>query len=142
MVSVKTGVYYDLISVGWKAGTFQLSPGVGIEFLDYGISATFGGLEQSIDDWVPMPMVYLRAEGTAGAFRGRLEFGAGRIDIFGVDATLFDWDAMVTWEPLPLVQLFAGYRAILYDGDGDSEGREYNAEFDLQGWVIGFALPF
>ena len=115
ILAVKTAVYYDVVRDSSNAGSFRLSPGVGIEFLDYDISASSAGLGQSIADWVPMPMVYLRAEGTAGAFRGRFEIGGSSIDLLGVDATLIDLDAMVTWEPLPLIQLFAGYRAILFD---------------------------
>lgn len=134
----KAAVYYDLIS----EDSFRLSPGIGIEYMDLDFSATFGGLTDSLDVGIPMPMIFLRAEKDFGPFTASVDIGAFSADIFGVDATLVDLDATLRLHPIPLVEVFAGYRALLLDAEGDDGGQDFQTDFRLHGWMIGAEIPF
>ncbi len=138
IINLKTAVHYELIS----SDSFRLSPGVGIELLDLDIGATSGALTQDIDTLVVMPMVFLKAELDVGPFTLMTDVGAFSADLLGVDGTLVDFEAVLRLKPIPLVEVFGGYRAILLDAEGESGSQDFSTDFLLHGWMIGVELPF
>lgn len=139
---IRAAVDFELIHNSSRAGSFVVAPGVGLEFIGYDLSATAGSRE-SIDDYVLAPMIYLRTEAKVSAFTGTLILGGGlSSDLVGAQSTLFDIDAMIRWSPIPLFQIFGGYRGLLFDAEGESGSKPYSADLTLQGWLLGLELPF
>lgn len=138
IIQFKAAVYYDLID----EGPFRLSPGIGMEYMDLDFSATFGGLTDSLDVGIPMPMLFLRAEGDIGPITASMEVGGFSADLLGIDATLVDLDFKLRLNPIPLVEVFAGYRMLLLDAKGDDGGQDFETDFRLHGWMIGVEIPF
>jgi hypothetical protein len=141
MIVVKAAVDFEVIHNSSRAGSFVVAPGVGLEFIDYDLAATAGS-RNAIDDYLLTPMIYLRTEAQVSAFTGTLILGGFSADLLSVDSTLVDLDAMLRWSPVPLFQIFAGYRGILFDAEGESGSRPYSADLALQGWLFGIELPF
>ena len=136
IVDLRLAMYYDLVD----ERRFSISPGVGFDYLSMEFSATGAGSTEWIDDSFLMPMAFVRTAIDLGSsIDAMFEIGANFVD---VGDTLVDFDAIIRWNPLPLVELFAGYRFILFDGDGQSADRGWQADILLHGGMIGLKLPF
>lgn len=132
-------------SYDFDLGLVKVSPGVLFDVfaLDFQASEQALMSSESIDDIAFVPMAFLRGETgigpvTAVAELGYLEFS----DLDDNDGKFLDFEAMIEWYPLPLGHVFAGYRYISINGEGDADSGDFATDLQIQGWVIGGGVRF
>ena len=103
---------------------------------------TLGGTE-AIDEVVYVPMPFVRAEAGFGPVTAVGEIGFLEVsDLGDASGRFLDFEALVEVNIAPLAHLFAGYRLIDMDGDGDTGNDVYGVDLQLRGWTIGGGLRF
>lgn len=123
----------------------KVSPGVLFDVfaLDFSVREPFFGGREEIDDVVFVPMPFVRTEAGLGPVRAVAELGYIDVSSLGDSSGKFlDLEATIEWQILPLAHLFAGYRYIGIDGDGESEQNTFATDLQIQGWMIGGGLRF
>lgn len=139
-LNTKLSATYDI-----GLGPVKLSPGLAVDIIDFRLAATettFGN-QGRIDEFLPLPMAFLRAEGDIGIVGVIGEIGYLDIpEVDGAEVRLLDMEAMVEVRILPLVQLFAGYRLIDVDGKGETSNTSFALDTELEGWIIGGGVRF
>tara|TARA_R110002072_G_scaffold302499_1_gene485864 strand:- start:17152 stop:17928 length:777 start_codon:yes stop_codon:yes gene_type:complete len=132
-------------SYDFDLGLVKVSPGVLFDVFALDFQAREQSLMSSeeIDDIAFLPMAFLRAETGLGpvsaiAELGYLEFSDGDDN----DGQFLDFEAMIEWYPLPLGHVFAGYRYIRINGEGDTGSGDFATDLQIQGWVIGGGVRF
>jgi hypothetical protein len=71
-----------------------------------------------------------------------LDVGWIDIDLGDADGSYLDVEALVRVNPLPHLELFAGYRFIDIDAEGTADNRRFEAAFQLHGWMVGGGVTF
>ncbi|MCA8951342.1 MAG: hypothetical protein KDE27_17675 [Planctomycetes bacterium] len=138
--NAKLSLTYDI-----GLGPVKLSPGLALDVIDFRLAAretTFGNSGQ-IDELLPLPMLFLRAEGDIGVVAVVGE--AGYLDVPEIDGAavrLLDLEGMVEVRVFPTLQLFAGYRLIDIDGKGETSDTSFALDAALDGWVVGGGIRF
>ena len=126
-------------------GPVKISPGLAVDVVDFRLTAsepTFGN-EGEIDEFLPLPMLFCRAEGDIGVVAILAEVGYLDVpEVEGAEVALLDLEAMLEWRVLPTVQLFAGYRLIDVDGFGETSDTSFGLDVQLEGWFIGGGIRF
>ena len=136
----KVSAAYDL-----DLGLVKVAPGVAFDVfaLDFTASELTLGSREEIDDVVFVPMPFVRAEAGVGPLTAVVEAAYLDVDQLGDNEGRFlDLEAMVEWSPLPLGQLFLGYRLIDIDGSGDTGTESFAADLQIHGWFVGGGLRF
>ena len=64
------------------------------------------------------------------------------LDLGDAGGRFLDFEALVEVNIAPLAHIFAGYRLIDMDGDGDTGNDVYGVDLQLRGWTIGGGLRF
>lgn len=108
--------------------------------IDYLVASTTSSEDLAVDVIMPMPVVEaewflgdLSLAGTAGLMQARVGDN---------DSLVIDLEALARWRVMPELELQGGYRYLRIDGDGNAEGREYQADLELQGLFVGAVLRF
>jgi len=126
-------------------GPVKLSPGLALDVFDFQFKATettFGNSEQ-IDEFTPVPMLFVRAEAGVGLVAAVAEVGWLQTpEIDNAELALLDLEAMVELRLAPGFQLFAGYRSIDIDGKGETETESFEVDLNVSGWLIGGGVRF
>lgn len=108
--------------------------------LDVRARSSLGFEEIDTSSLVPMPFVELE-----GLF-GSLTIGAnvaGMVANLGdADGRFLDTEAYVRWTAAKSLDFFGGYRYVSIDGSGTASGRDFKADFDVQGYFFGIGLAF
>ncbi|MCA8977952.1 MAG: hypothetical protein KDC98_24715 [Planctomycetes bacterium] len=140
LTEAKVSITHD-----FDLGLVKVSPGLGLDALDLRVSAresAFGN-EGSIDQLLPLPMLFCRAEGDVGLATVVAEVGyLDMPDLGGARFTLLDLEALLEFNLLPTVHLFAGYRMIDLDGYGEADGSSFALDLVVDGWTIGGGIRF
>ena len=126
-------------------GPLSVSPGLAVELfdLDVVVRDEVGIAEETIDWVVPVPMGFLRAQADLWFLTAVAELGYITIpEIQDVEGTFWDADLYVAYRPTPLVEIFAGYRQIRLDGDGEADDRDFAIDLDVAGWMVGGGVSF
>ena len=88
-------------------GPVKISPGLAVDVVDFRLTAsepTFGN-EGEIDEFLPLPMLFCRAEGDIGVVAILAEVGYLDVpEVEGAEVALLDLEAMLEWRVLPTVQ--------------------------------------
>jgi hypothetical protein len=87
-------------------------------------------------------MVFLRGEADLGIVGANLDLGWMNADLHDARGDFWDIEAMVTVSPIPLIELFVGYRYVLIDAKGDVDGQHFDSDLKLSGWMIGGGISF
>lgn len=132
-------------SFDFGLGPIKVSPGLAVDLIDLRLTATettFGNSAE-IDSFLPLPMLFCRAEGDIGIVTAVVEGGYLHLpEIGGNEATLIDLEALLEVRAAPLLHFFAGYRRIDLDGFGETSDSSYALDALVDGWVIGGGLRF
>lgn len=152
-LSTNTPVRSDLEITNAKAsltfdiglGPVKVSPGLALDVFDLYFKATetqFGNSE-TIDELIPFPLLFLRAEAGLGPVSCVGEIGFLETpEIDGAKGRVLDLDVMVEWSVLPLVEVFAGYRLIDIAARGQTDTESFDADLQIDGWVLGGGIRF
>lgn len=138
--NVKGSLTFDI-----DLGPVKLSPGLGVDVFDLYFQAretTFGNSEK-IDELVPVPLLYLRAEAELGPVC--LVAEGGYLDtpkIQDTEGRVLDLEAMLEWRFLGLGEVFVGYRRLDVDALGKSGSDSYDVSLIVDGWTIGGGIRF
>lgn len=138
--NVKAAAHFDLLNLG----VVRLSPGVGVNFfdLDLEVGQTGTGSFERVDNEVFVPMLFAQAEADLGVVAATLDFGYMQASLDDARGRYMDLEALVRVNPLPLFEIFAGYRFIDLTAKGDADERRYEADLVLRGWLIGGGVSF
>ena len=123
----------------------DLSVGVCLDYFDLqmDVAATDPVVAfEALDIRVPVPMLYARASTEVGMFSAGVDAGWLSVDLGDGKGNFFDLDAMVGVQPVPYVEIFAGYRYVLIDALGDFERQNYDTELMFSGWYLGGGITF
>lgn len=138
--NIKFSAAYDI-----GLGPVKISPGVGFDLIDFNLSATEStfGNRGEINEFLPLPMLFVRAEGDIGVVGIVGEVGyLDMPEIDGAEIRLLDLEAMLEFRFFPTLQLFAGYRMIDIDGQGETSDSSFALDTTLDGWMIGGGIRF
>ena len=138
--NAKISATYDI-----GLGPVKVSPGIGVDLLDFGLTATEStfGNRGEIDEFLPAPMLFVRAEGDIGLVGVIGEVGYLDLpEIDGFEVGLLDLEAMVELRVFPTLQLFAGYRLIDFDGIGETSDSSFALDVMIDGWIVGGGIRF
>jgi hypothetical protein len=140
LTSAKVALSFDVLNLG----VFRLSPGVALDYFDIDttVRATTVNAFETVDVSAPVPMPFLQLEGDLGVVAATLDAGWIHIDLEDAGGTFFDLEALVRVQPFAHAEVFAGYRFLSIDADGDADGQDFRADLRLQGWMIGGGITF
>ncbi|MBX3463960.1 MAG: hypothetical protein KF830_12380 [Planctomycetes bacterium] len=126
-------------------GFVTLAPGLAIDVLDLEFRAqelTLGNAEV-IDEILGVPMLFLRAQAALGPVDAVLEVGyldTPRID--SSEGRFLDVELLLRGALSPSVEVFAGYRLLDIDANGDTGTDSFAVDLQVRGWVVGGGLRF
>ena len=132
IANIKLGTTFD---IGF--GPVKISPGIGLDLIDFSLTATEStfGNQGEIDQLLPLPMLFIRAEGDIGII-GEIGY-LDMPEIDGAEIRLLDFAAMLEFRFFPALHLFAGYRLIDIDGLGEAADSSFALDVFVDGWMIG-----
>ncbi len=138
--NLKAAVTFDLVDTG----VFRFSPGLAVDMflVEAQITEALTSATETIDEFLPLPMLFAQAELDLGQVSGIVEAGFVALDLTDTNGTYFDFEAMVAFEPMSQLELYAGYRYISLDGEGENDGQALTADLVLQGWFVGGGVRF
>lgn len=138
--NVKFSMTFDI-----ELGPVTLAPGLAVDVFDLQFKATETtlGNSEEIDEIVPVPLLFLRAQADLGPFT--LVGEGGYLDtpeMDGAEGKVLDLEARLDWQVLPMLGLFAGYRRIDIDAHGETDTDSFAVDLLVDGWVIGGGFRF
>lgn len=138
--NVKAAAHFDLIDFG----VLRLSPGLGVDFIDLDVVVSDNASPrfEHVDNRVFVPMVFAQAEFDVGVVAATLDVGYMQASLHDATGQYLDVEALVRVNPLPLFEIFAGYRLMTMDARGTADDRRYDANLRLQGWMLGGGITF
>lgn len=125
-------------------GPVSIAPGIAIDYFDLELDVRdLGGVaSETLDVNAPVPLAFVRGTVDLGIASGVVELGYIEADIGDVDGSFFDAEILVEVRIAPLVHLFGGYRRIALDAEGVVDGDTYEADLEVDGFVIGGGVRF
>jgi len=138
--NLKVALTLDIIDV---AGV-RLSPGVGVDLFDVKMSVkdTTMLIDESVDELLPVPMVFVKGELALGPVTATVDAGGMSATVQELNGSYWDIEGLVRLKLFSNLEAFAGYRYISIDGDGTSEGQDFDVNVVLDGWMIGGGVSF
>lgn len=141
MLNVKGTIAYDLVSLDF----LRISPGISVDYFDIDMkmvaSSPIAAFEE-LDFKAPVPMPYISAAMWYGDFILDAELSAISVDLQDVDGVYFDLSTKLHYKPLPLIDVFVGYRYLLIDADGEADGQDFDADVHMNGLFFGGRIGF
>lgn len=138
--NVKFSMTFDI-----PLGPVTIAPGLGVDVFDLHFKATETtlGNSEEIDEIVPVPLLFLRAQAGLGPVTFVGEGGyIDTPDMDGAGGTVLDLEARVDWQILPMLALFAGYRRIDIDAYGETDSESFAVDLLVDGWMVGGGFRF
>lgn len=138
--NVKAAMTFDI-----GLGPVKLSPGLAVDVfdLDLRVQDIAGFVEENVSLTAPVPLLFLRAEGDLGIVSAVAELGALKTPkIQDIEGTFWDAEARIEVRPSTMFHLFAGYRIIHVEGNGNMDNQDFETSFDISGWLIGGGIRF
>ena len=125
-------------------GPVSISPGIALDYfdLDLEVSDLIGITTERVELNAPLPLAFLRAEVAVGPVSAVAEVGYIDVDIEDVAAKFLDIEAMLVVQPVPLLQLFVGYRSLNLEAQGLIDGDAFDTDLRISGFLIGGGLRF
>ncbi|MHC4512839.1 MAG: porin family protein [Planctomycetota bacterium] len=141
LTNLKATIAYDIIDFGY----LRISPGISLDYFDIDLDMTatspIAAFEHLEFD-VPVPMPYLSAALNYGDFTLDAEVSGISADLEDADGVYWDIVSKLRYSPVPLFEIFAGYRYLLIDADGDTSGQEFDGDVHMNGFFFGASLGF
>lgn len=126
----------------WGNEQFRLALGgqLGVYSMDVAARSGVGREEIGMDVVVPMPFVEF--ETYLGGFTFGINGGIMAADLGDGDGTYADVEGYTRFQLTNEIDLFGGYRFIMMDGDATADGRDFEADVDVQGFYFGGGIRF
>lgn len=139
LTNIKGSYLFDI-----GLGPVTLSPGIAIDYfdLDMAVSDVFGIVTEDVELQAPIPLAMVRGEVELGPVRARAEVGYMAVEVDDVDGSMLDAEAMIYYQPVSMLDLFAGYRHLNLAVDGEIDGDAFDTDITIAGWVIGGGIRF
>ncbi len=140
MLVGKAAVTFDLLDFD----VIRISPGIGVDIftIDSTVTDRTTLQTETIDEVIPLPMLFLQAEADVGPVGLIVDAGGIDVNYDQFSGTFFDVEAMAILEPVEHFELFAGYRWVDVDADGAVDDQDFLADFQLTGWFLGGGVTF
>ena len=141
IMNFKGAVTFDIVDVG----PLRLSPGVGVDLfdIDMTINATAPVVaSERVEILTPVPMLFLQTELDFGLVGATLDTGWMSLDLGDVKGTWIDIEGLANFNVFGPFELFAGYRYISIDTEGEADGQAFEADIELQGWILGGGISW
>jgi hypothetical protein len=138
--NIKAAAHFDLFNFG----ILRLSPGVGVDFIDLDVEVgqVGTGSFERINNEVFVPMLFAQAEADLGVVAATVDFGYMQASLEDARGRYMDLEALLRINPLPMLEIFAGYRWIDVAAKGNADERRYEADLVLRGWMLGGGVTF
>ena len=140
MANVKASMAFQI-----ALGPLSISPGLAVDWFDLqlAVSDTAGIATETVELSAPVPMVFLRGQADVGIASFIAEAGYLEVPEYDdIEATSWDAEALVELRPTPQFNLFAGYRVITVQVEGEVDNQDFFADITLSGWIIGGGVRF
>lgn len=144
-VNAKGALTYSLLDLG----VVNLAAGVCLDYFDIDMDVRAKNplpapatSYENTDYRAPVPMLFARAAVDVGPVGAEVSLGwmnAGLQDAKGV---FLDLDGMISFRPIPNVDVFGGYRYIKIDARGIVDAQKFDTDLHLHGWYVGVGLNF
>ena len=151
-VSAGIGVHTDFELTNLKAayafkiaiGPVALSPGLAVDYFDLHVDVrdVFNTQQETVDVSGPVPLAFLRGELNLWKLGLIAEAGYMKADLEDADAQVLDLEALLELRLTPLINVFAGYRLVDLEIDGEIDGDAFDADVSLGGFLLGGGLRF
>lgn len=141
MTNLKAEVLFDLIDIG----PVRISPGLGVDYFDLKIdsfSLAVPTLRESLDAQAPIPMLFVQAEVDLGVVNFVADVGGMKADVEDANGTAIDIEVLARLRPFSNFEIFAGYRHIILDVEGKSDGQDYLGDLTISGFMVGGGIYF
>lgn len=138
--NLKVALFLDLIDI---AGV-RIAPGVGADIYDIKmvVTDTTTMMSEEIDELMPVPMVFLKGEVAVGVVTATVDAGYMEADVDDMRGRYWDVEGLLRLRVSGNLEVFGGYRYISIDGDGTSEGQDFDVDLALDGWIVGGGVAF
>ncbi len=138
--NVKAALTFDVIDTG----VVRISPGVAVDLfiVDASVTDSFTSTTETVDELMPVPMLFAQAEVDVGPVAGTVDVGFLDVDLGETAGTYLDVEAMLAVQAFETVEFYAGYRYISLDAEGTSGGQNMTADLLLRGWFVGGGVHF
>lgn len=125
-------------------GVVKVSPGLAMDLFDLQtrVREVNTGISEEVDVLAPVPLVFVRGMVDLEAVALVAEGGILEVDVADLDGRFVDVEAWLEVRPLDNLFLFAGYRWIIIDADGESDSQRFRADLELSGWQVGGGFRF
>lgn len=141
ITNFKGAITFDIIDLG----PLRLSPGVAVDVFDIDMTITATApvvASEHVEITTPVPMLFLQTELDLGPVGATLDMGWMSLDLGDVKGTWLDIEGLATFALFPPFEIFAGYRFISIDTDGDADGQAFEVDIELQGWILGGGISW
>lgn len=141
IMNFKGAITFDMVDVG----PLRLSPGVGVDLFDIDMNIRSTApivVSERVEILTPVPMLFLQTELDFGPVGAMLDTGWMSLDLGDVKGTWIDIEGLATFNMFSAFEIFAGYRYISIDTDGDADGQAFEADVELQGWIVGGGISW
>ncbi|MFO1032109.1 MAG: hypothetical protein U1F60_13610 [Planctomycetota bacterium] len=125
-------------------GPVAISPGIAADYfdLDLQVRDTIGIATEDVQLNGPLPLAFVRGEVDLGVVSAIAEVGYMEAKIDQVSGSLLDVEAMLQYHPTPLLSVFAGYRGLNLQLDGQIDGDTIDADLTISGFILGGGVRF
>ncbi len=141
MWNLKGTIAYEVLDLGF----LRVSPGVSLDYFDVDLdmvaTSPIAAFEK-IDFRAPVPMPYVNAQLEYGSFTLDAELSGMSANLPDADGLYWDLSTKLRYKPLPLVEVFLGYRYLQIDADGTTDGQDFDADIHLNGLFFGGRISF
>jgi hypothetical protein len=120
---------------GFRVG---LLAGVNIYDIDINVTDVLSVASDSINKQIPLPVIGAYTDIPLGQFFLSGEVSGLQLTVSNVEAYYFDVSGTLTWRPLPVIGVFAGYRSITADLTTD----DFDIDAQLEGFFFGGEIRF
>jgi hypothetical protein len=111
--------------------------------IDIRVDSTTGSSQcERVDSNAPIPMLYVQAALDLEVVSLLVEGGWINAEIRDTDGTFVDLAAMLRVPIHDRIHLFAGYRYIGLDGNGQIDDQNLAADLTINGWMAGLGVSF
>jgi hypothetical protein len=127
-----------------ELGPVSIAPGICANYLDLDLRVRdlIGLADERAELQAPVPMAFVRGTVGLGVVSGVVEIGYMAIDVDDVDTEFLDVEVLAMVHPTPLLDLFAGYRLLALDAEGEIDGDAFDADLQVGGFVVGGGVRF
>jgi len=143
LTAIHGALTLDIVNVSF----LRLAPGIGVDYFDLELDVDeIGGALDSerIQLDGPVPLVVVQAEAFPPFLPLELLVEAGGIggEFGDFEGLLLDVEALLRWEVVDSVEIFAGYRYLSFEAEGTSSGNDFDADVLLNGVLVGAGIRF